>query len=107
MKFRLYWNQRCLMIRVARSTVFDRRIRFSTMNFSPSVFEQNTSVLAEKYVQFDYLDRAQTTDITPKLPTDRHLLLLSDSFLYMLHFCLGRFFFGSCKNGGNIDLLEK
>ena len=36
--------------------------------------------------------RLQTTDWIPKLPKDRHFLFLFDSFLYVVHLCLGYFF---------------
>ena len=37
-------------------------------------------------------DRQQTTDMIPKLPTDRYLLFLSVSYLYMVNLSLKSLF---------------
>ena len=50
--------------------------------------------------------RQQTTDRIPKLPTDRHFLELSKTYLYMVRLGLEPFYPEVAKNSGNIRLLK-
>ena len=70
------------------------------------VFSEYIKLLHKLMQAVGVLQATKTTDRPPKLPTNRHLLFLSDSYLHMVHLGLGPFFLEVAENSGNIDLLK-